>query len=123
MTRAKSSLHLVRPLRFFVRQQPRHGDRHVIAPLSRFLPDAIWDRFERITVHDPARPPGDGMPELAGAHLDVAARLRALWSATATPPARRLAPRESVARDAAGRRLPALPSSSLPGIHKAVGSE
>jgi DNA helicase-2/ATP-dependent DNA helicase PcrA len=92
MTRAKSSLHLIRPLRFFVRQQPRHGDRHVIAPLSRFLPDTILDRFERIVLHDPVRPPADGPPEPSSVRLDVAARLKALWDPTrsgrtALPPA------------------------------------
>ena len=79
MTRAKSSLHLIRPLRFFVRQQPRYGDRHVIAPLSRFVPDTILDRFERITVHDPAHATRDGAAVASGRAIDVAARLHALW--------------------------------------------
>jgi DNA helicase-2/ATP-dependent DNA helicase PcrA len=81
MTRAKDSLHLVRPLRFFVRQQHRHGDRHVIAPLTRFIPDAIVDRFERITVHDPSHASHDGQSAPATTTIDVAARLRALWGA------------------------------------------
>jgi DNA helicase-2/ATP-dependent DNA helicase PcrA len=79
MTRAKSRLHLVRPLRFFVRQQHRHGDRHVIAPLTRFIPDAILDRFERVTVHDPSHSAGDGPAQAGPATIDVAARLRAMW--------------------------------------------
>jgi DNA helicase-2/ATP-dependent DNA helicase PcrA len=79
MTRAKSSLHLVRPLRFFVRQQHRHGDRHVIAPQSRFLPDAVLDRFERVTVRDPLQPASDGPPAPASPAIDLAARLRAMW--------------------------------------------
>jgi DNA helicase-2/ATP-dependent DNA helicase PcrA len=79
MTRAKNSLYLVRPLRYFVRQQHRHGDRHVIAPLTRFIPDAILDRFERLTVHDPAHSTGDGPSARGSATIDVAARLRAMW--------------------------------------------
>jgi DNA helicase II / ATP-dependent DNA helicase PcrA len=79
MTRAKRSLHLVRPLRFFVRQQHRHGDRYVVAPLTRFIPDSILDRFERITVHDPDHATGDGPGPKGGATIDVAARLRAMW--------------------------------------------
>jgi hypothetical protein len=63
MTRAKSTLHLIRPLRFFVRQQHRHGDRHVIAPLTRFIPETILDRFERVTEHDPTTGDGDGGAE------------------------------------------------------------
>ena len=81
MTRAKTSLHLIRPLRFFVRQQHRHGDRHVIAPLTRFIPETILDRFERVTEHDPTRARGDAGADAGGVSIDVAARLRALWSA------------------------------------------
>ena len=32
MTRARDDLHLLHPLRFFVRSQHRHGDAHVMAP-------------------------------------------------------------------------------------------
>ena len=46
MTRARDHLHLVHPLRFFIREQHRHGDRHVYAPRTRFIPDSILDRFE-----------------------------------------------------------------------------
>lgn len=81
MTRAKNSLYLMRPLRFFVRQQHRHGDRHVIAPLTRFIPDAILDRFDRVTIHDPTHSTGDGPSPQSGATIDVAARLRAMWGA------------------------------------------
>jgi len=81
MTRAKSSLHLIRPLRFFVHQQPRHGDRHVIAPLTRFIPDSILDRFERVTLHDPVRSPAESPETAPRKSIDLAAKLRALWSA------------------------------------------
>jgi DNA helicase-2/ATP-dependent DNA helicase PcrA len=76
MTRARDHLHLVQPLRMYVERQHRHGDRHVYAPRSRFLPDAILDRFERVVR-------GRGVAELAAAAdapvVDVAARLRAMW--------------------------------------------
>jgi DNA helicase-2/ATP-dependent DNA helicase PcrA len=76
MTRARDHLHLVQPLRMYVEKQHRHGDRHVYAPRSRFLPDSILDRFERVVR-------GRGVAELAaaspGGHIDVAARLRAMW--------------------------------------------
>ena len=48
MTRAKNFLAIVHPLRFFIRQQHRLGDRHVFTPRARFIPDAILDRFERV---------------------------------------------------------------------------
>jgi DNA helicase II / ATP-dependent DNA helicase PcrA len=78
MTRAKNLLELVHPLRFFIRQQARRGDRHVFTPRTRFIPDAILDRFER-TSPVLARPGNDVAPGPAPAPVDVAARLRAAW--------------------------------------------
>ena len=78
MTRAKTLLSIIHPLRFYVRQQHRLGDRHVFTPRTRFIPDAILDRFERVV---PARP-DDGVPPAAPGRprVDVAARLRAAWA-------------------------------------------
>ncbi|HSY40586.1 MAG TPA: ATP-dependent helicase, partial [Polyangia bacterium] len=89
MTRAKNSLSLIHPLRFFIRQQSRFGDRHVFTPRTRFIPDTILDKFERVVPQnreDPNRP--DAAMSGASPRIDVAARLRATW---ATPP-RQLAP-------------------------------
>jgi DNA helicase-2/ATP-dependent DNA helicase PcrA len=76
MTRARDHLHLVQPLRMYVEKQHRHGDRHVYAPRSRFLPDALLDRFERVVR-------GRGVTGLTAdapsATVDVASRLRAMW--------------------------------------------
>jgi DNA helicase-2/ATP-dependent DNA helicase PcrA len=80
MTRAKSTLQLIRPLRFFVRQQHRHGDRHIIAPLTRFIPENLFDRFERVTEHDPTLATGDGSADTVSVRFDVGAKLRALWT-------------------------------------------
>jgi DNA helicase II / ATP-dependent DNA helicase PcrA len=41
MTRARRHLNLLVPLRFHVTQQARFGDRHVYAPLSRFVTPAV----------------------------------------------------------------------------------
>ena len=82
MTRAKNFLAVVHPLRFFIRQQHRLGDRHVFTPRTRFIPDAILERFERVApaerAGDGARPPAPGAPR-----IDVAARLRATWATPA----------------------------------------
>ena len=78
MTRAKNALHLVHPLRFFIRQQHRHGDRHVFTPRSRFLADGVLSLFERSTPN--LRPPdNDIAPSAGNPRIDVAARLRAQW--------------------------------------------
>ena len=66
MTRAKNHLAVVHPLRFFIRQQHRLGDRHVFTPRTRFIPDAIVDRFERVVPAEragaDAPPPAPGAP-------------------------------------------------------------
>ena len=77
MTRAKDHLHLVQPLRMYIEKQHRHGDRHVFAPRSRFLPDAILDKFERVVRGKPVSGLLAATPT-AGT-VDVAARLRGMW--------------------------------------------
>ena len=47
MTRAKDSLHLVVPQRFFTYGQSAQGDRHVYTPRTRFVPTALLPLFER----------------------------------------------------------------------------
>ncbi|HSY84956.1 MAG TPA: ATP-dependent helicase [Verrucomicrobiae bacterium] len=78
MTRAKDELHLIHPQRFFTQQQPRHGDRHVYAPRSRFITAAMLDRFERIAwvAGSPGEASRDGRAE---PRIDVASRLRDMW--------------------------------------------
>jgi len=83
VTRARNWLAVIHPLRFFIRQQSRRGDRHVFTPRTRFIPDAIVDRFERVVP--PARASEAGAtPAAAGPRVDVAARLRAAWSGSLT---------------------------------------
>jgi DNA helicase-2/ATP-dependent DNA helicase PcrA len=79
MTRARDQLHVVHPLRFFIRQQHRHGDRHVYAPRTRFIPDEILDRFERRS-HGHRRHPDAPLRPATSTRVDVAARLRDLWA-------------------------------------------
>ncbi len=77
MTRARDWLHLVHPLRFFIRQQHRHGDRHVYTPRTRFVPDAILDRFERQTFGRGHA--DDGAAATGGARVDLASSVREMW--------------------------------------------
>jgi DNA helicase II / ATP-dependent DNA helicase PcrA len=77
MTRAKSDLHLIAPLRYYVTQQPRRGDAHVYGARSRFLTSAVTAALEQATW--PAA--GAGEPVCQGAAaVDVASTLRGLWS-------------------------------------------
>ncbi len=46
MTRAKDSLHLAVPQRFFTLGQNSRGDRHVYASRTRFIPETLLPRFD-----------------------------------------------------------------------------
>jgi DNA helicase-2/ATP-dependent DNA helicase PcrA len=81
MTRAKNALSLVHPLRFFIRQQSRFGDRHVFTPRTRFIPDTILDKFERLVPRTLTTP--EAATAAVGPRIDVAARLRATWATPA----------------------------------------
>jgi len=79
MTRAKTTLALIHPLRFYVRQQHRLGDRHVFTPRTRFIPDAILDKFDRVAPGTES-PGAGGRAGSSPPRLDIAARLRATWA-------------------------------------------
>jgi DNA helicase-2/ATP-dependent DNA helicase PcrA len=77
MTRAKSELHVIAPLKYYVASQSRMGDRHVYGAKSRFMTRevlacmellAFGEVLEKETVFD------------AKVRVDVAARLRGMWS-------------------------------------------
>ncbi len=80
MTRARDSLHLIQPLRFYPDKQPRNGDRHLYGTRSRFLPDDLMPLFDRVSFGGTL---GDLGAEAAApspvVRLDVGERLRALW--------------------------------------------
>ena len=78
MTRAKDSLTLGVPLRFYLTQQTRNGDRHLHAMRSRFIPREMLERFEVIQWSPPIL--DDGRPRPAAPQsIDVAARMRGMW--------------------------------------------
>jgi DNA helicase-2/ATP-dependent DNA helicase PcrA len=76
MTRAKEHLHLVIPHRFYVTQQT--GDRHMYAARTRFITDAMLERFEQVTwpVAD-AQSTSPAQPQAPV--MQVRARARAAW--------------------------------------------
>ena len=79
MTRAKETLDLIVPQRFFVRQQSAYGDRHVYALRSRFIPNALVRLFEccasPVALHAEEAPPAT-----APVAVDIASRVRARWA-------------------------------------------
>jgi DNA helicase-2/ATP-dependent DNA helicase PcrA len=77
MTRAKDSLHLVMPQRFYVSGQAARGDRHVYASRTRFIPDHILDRFEQCFWPRSAFPIGAAArPQV---RVDLRAKMRGAW--------------------------------------------
>jgi DNA helicase-2/ATP-dependent DNA helicase PcrA len=79
MTRARSHLHLVHPHRFFVRQQHRHGSRHVYTPRTRFIPDDQLANYAR-SSYGPVRDSDGPGPAAPVEKVDVPARLRSMWT-------------------------------------------
>jgi DNA helicase-2/ATP-dependent DNA helicase PcrA len=80
MTRARDSLHLIQPLRFYPDKQPRNGDRHLYGTRSRFLPDEILPLFDRVSFGGASGGLGEEAPlATPTVRLDVGERLRALW--------------------------------------------
>jgi DNA helicase-2/ATP-dependent DNA helicase PcrA len=77
MTRARQHLHLVPPMRLFRGHQHRHGDGHVLATRSRFIPDGILDAFKRRAYGRAV----EASTAMTGSpiRVDVAARMRAMW--------------------------------------------
>jgi DNA helicase-2/ATP-dependent DNA helicase PcrA len=75
LTRAKDFLEVCVPLRYYAKKWST-GDRHSYAQLTRFLPDVIVDRFERVRLDPP--PVSDDRPA-AGAPADVRTKIAAMW--------------------------------------------
>ena len=78
MTRAKDSLHLITPHRFFTHGQARNGDRHVYASRSRFIPGTLLSLFESVTwpVLATASATQTAAREV---RIDLGARMRGMW--------------------------------------------
>jgi len=78
MTRAKDSLHIVVPQRFFTHSQSSQGDRHVYAARTRFIPAVLLQLFDcmawPVVAADPNR-----KQDASGMRLDVGARMRGMW--------------------------------------------
>jgi DNA helicase-2/ATP-dependent DNA helicase PcrA len=78
MTRARDSLHLVVPQRFFTHGQAAQGDRHVYASRTRFLPAALLQHFESVTW-PLATAVASRRQEARDVRIDVGAKMRSMW--------------------------------------------
>lgn len=76
MTRARDELHLIRPLKYYITQQPRGGAAHVYGAESRFLTAEVKQHVELIAWSIPSA--AGGQPR-SGTTVDVAAKLLSMW--------------------------------------------
>ena len=77
MTRAKDDLHLLVPQRFFVHGQHAKGDRHMYASRTRFIPEVLLPKFERVAW--PVVPAARPSTAAQGSQMDIQAQMRRMW--------------------------------------------
>ncbi len=79
MTRARDSLHLIAPHRFFTHGQSAQGDRHVYASRSRFIPATLLQFFESCAwpLASADAKAGSGQTQK---RFDVREKMRGMWS-------------------------------------------
>jgi len=78
MTRAKDSLHLITPQRFFVYGQAARGDRHVYSSRTRFIAEHMLDHFAR-TSWPPPSSAANGRAPQPDIRVDLKAKMRGMW--------------------------------------------
>ncbi len=78
MTRARHTLDLVAPLKFYVTQQRRLGARHLYGARSRFMTDPLLDRFESISWPDLGSEDTGAIAE-PKVRIDAGAHMRSMW--------------------------------------------
>jgi DNA helicase-2/ATP-dependent DNA helicase PcrA len=78
MTRARHDLQLIAPLKYYITQQPRFGDKHVYGARSRFMSEDVMKQFE-----SKSWPQFSGAPQVSAAvssvSVDARSKLRAMW--------------------------------------------
>jgi DNA helicase II / ATP-dependent DNA helicase PcrA len=79
LTRARSDLLLMAPLKFHLTSQHRHSDQHVYGGRSRFLTDKVLKTLESSAFTSPRADGETLLTEDSGADLDVSARLKEMW--------------------------------------------
>ena len=79
LTRAKDFLEVCVPLKYYAKKWST-GDRHSYAQVTRFLPDSLLERFERVTLK-PANADRGLPPAATTASSDaVRKKIAAMWS-------------------------------------------
>ncbi len=79
MTRARDCLDIMVPQRFYTSAQSSTGDRHVYATRTRFIPNALLTHFDQVSWPLPGEPVS-GSSDASSKAVDLAARMRAMWT-------------------------------------------
>ncbi|HEY5807134.1 MAG TPA: ATP-dependent helicase [Povalibacter sp.] len=79
MTRAKHDLQLIAPLKYYITQQSRVGDKHVYGARSRFMTNDLLTRFEVKAWPQHVSSRRSDQSPLAHARVDAGSKLRAMW--------------------------------------------
>ena len=74
MTRAKTDLDLMVPLKYYLTAQARNGDRHVYGARSRFLTPSVMACLDEV-----AWPGAEANPQRDAGRVDIAGALRSMW--------------------------------------------
>jgi DNA helicase-2/ATP-dependent DNA helicase PcrA len=75
LTRARDFLYVCCPLKYYHRKWAR-GDRHSYAQVTRFLPENVCERFERLSLQPP-EPVDQAAPAVAAG--DIRRKIAAMW--------------------------------------------
>jgi DNA helicase-2/ATP-dependent DNA helicase PcrA len=78
ITRAKHDLHLIAPLKYYITQQHRGGDKHIYGARSRFMTEEVLRTFETKAWPAHAHRIGESVVNTT-VRVDAAAKLRAMW--------------------------------------------
>jgi len=77
MTRAKRNLHLISPLKFYVTQQRRFGERHLYGARSRFLTETVLATLDSAAW--PAQSDEQAHEPKQHVRIDAGERMRSMW--------------------------------------------
>ncbi len=75
LTRARDFLEVLFPLRYYYKKH-RTGDRHSFAQLTRFIPEGIVDRFEKISLEPETKSDAPATSQNAAA---IRGKIAAMW--------------------------------------------
>jgi len=78
MTRAKQTLHIIVPQRFYVTQQTGLGDRHIYGARTRFIADSMLPLFESLPKAAPLPPLPPHIAQKRST-VDIASRIGSIW--------------------------------------------